>query len=102
MSSPANAGGDVAVSGDRAVPSPAESPAPTRAEVQAAAQAVNETLSSLHQQVEFRMDPDTKSIVIRLVDKQENRVLRQVPSEEMLAIARSLDRMRGLLLSRLA
>ena len=44
------------------------------------------------------LDPDTRAVVVRLIDRQDNRVLRQVPSPEMLAIAKALDRMQGMLL----
>ena len=48
--------------------------------------------------LEFEVDPDTDTIVIRLVDNSDHTVLRQVPTEEMLNIAKSIDHMRGLLI----
>ena len=71
---------------------------PTRAEVQVAVDEANATLASMDRALEFTIDPDTSRVVVRLIDRQDNRVLRQVPSPEMLAIAKALDRMQGLLL----
>ena len=73
-------------------------PAPTRAEVQVAVDQANATLASMDHALEFTIDPDTRAVVVRLIDRQDNRVLRQVPSPEMLAIAKALDRMQGMLL----
>jgi len=78
--------------GDR-VPAP-----PSRAEVQAAVDKANASLSTMDHALEFTIDPDTRAVVVRLIDRQDNRVLRQVPSPEMLAIAKALDRMQGMLL----
>jgi len=35
---------------------------------------------------------------VKLIDKQDNQVLRQVPSQEMLEIAKALDQLQGKLL----
>ena len=73
-------------------------PPPSRAEVQAAVDNANASLSTMDHALEFTIDPDTRAVVVRLIDRQDNRVLRQVPSPEMLAIAKALDRMQGMLL----
>ena len=73
-------------------------PSPGRAEVQAAVDKANASLSTMDHALEFTIDPDTRAVVVRLIDRQDNRVLRQVPSPEMLAIAKALDRMQGMLL----
>ena len=63
---------------------------------QAAAQ-INEFLKSSAASVEFTVDGTSKHIIVRVVDSETNKVLRQIPSEETLAIAHALDRMSGLL-----
>jgi flagellar protein FlaG len=73
-------------------------PLPTRAEVEVAVQHANASLAAMDHALEFTIDPDTKSVIVRLIDRQDNSVLRQVPSPEMLAIAKALGRMQGLLL----
>jgi flagellar protein FlaG len=50
----------------------------------------------------FSLDQETGKTVIKIVDSQTNEVIRQIPSEEVLAIARNLDRIEGLLLKQKA
>jgi flagellar protein FlaG len=70
-------------------------PQATAEQVRAAVANANRHIRSYSQALEFEVDPDTDKIVIRLVDTQDRRVLRQVPSQEMLAIARALERMQS-------
>ncbi len=44
------------------------------------------------------MDDSTGKTVIKVVDSSTNELIRQIPSEEMLEIARALDRLQGLLI----
>jgi flagellar protein FlaG len=76
--------------------------APTPEQVDAAITAANRAMKSIDASVQFEVDPETKMTVIKVVDTASNTVLRQVPAQEMLDIARALDRMQGLLLSRKA
>ena len=57
----------------------------------------NRAIRHMTQAVEFEVDQQTHATVIKLVDTQDRRVLRQVPSEEMLEIARALERMQAML-----
>lgn len=59
--------------------------------------AVNEMLDPMARGLQFSVDESTGSTIVRLVDKETNEVLRQIPSKEMLSIARALDRVQGLL-----
>ena len=91
-------GGGVAAVDPRAqAPSAPPEPPPTREAVQAAVDKVNQVLEQSNRAIEFSIDPDIKTVVVKLIDKQDGSVLRQVPSQEMLAIAKSLDQMQGLL-----
>ncbi len=65
--------------------------------VRAAVASANRAIQTFTQALEFEVDPDTDKIVIRIIDTQDRSVLRQVPSQEMLAIARALERMQTLL-----
>lgn len=82
---------------EAAAPAPAP-PAPTRAQLEQAVEQANRQMTAVAPSLQFEIDPDTQVVVIRLVDRQDQRVLRQVPSPEMLAIARALERMHTLLL----
>ena len=102
--------GAAQVAGDVVVSAPAPAPTPTPVtvatassdpaphEVHAAVVQANRAVRALAATLEFEVDPDTDTIVIRLVDNSDHTVLRQVPTEEMLNIAKSIDRLQGLLL----
>lgn len=64
---------------------------------------INRALKQSNNNLEFSVDNDSKKTVVKLVDKETGDVVRQFPSNEVLAIARSIDRIQqGLLLSRKA
>ena len=95
------ASGDVFVSPTPAATVRADKGAPSKPpprEIEAAVVAANKAVRSLAATLEFEVDTDTDTIVIRLVDNSDHTVLRQVPSEEMLKIAKAIDRIQGLLL----
>ncbi len=72
--------------------------APSPEQVKQAIEAANEALKAASSNLEFAQDPSTGKTVVRIVDVTTRQVIRQFPSEEMLAIARALDRLQGLLL----
>jgi len=72
----------------------------TEAAVAAAVQSANAYVQSVSSSLQFSLDQDTGRTVVKMVDTQTAEVLRQFPSEEMLAISKSIDRMQGLLINR--
>lgn len=73
--------------------------APARPEaVKEAVRGVNEALQMLSRRIEFSVDEETGRQVVKLVDQDTKQVLRQIPSEDMLQIAKGLDRLVGLLI----
>lgn len=76
---------------------------PTVAQLKSAVENINKILKQNNNALEFNMDADTKKITIKLVDTETGDVIRQFPSEDMLAISRSIDRFQqGLLLKQKA
>ncbi|WP_410498785.1 flagellar protein FlaG [Chitinibacter sp. S2-10] len=69
------------------------------AEMDEAVRRINETVQSLNKNVglEFSTDKDTKIRMVKLIDQQSKEVLRQLPNEEVIAIAKALDKLQGLL-----
>lgn len=97
-----------------AVPAPASGPAPAQAgppqpvaapaqppsqqaDVQMAVARAQEVLSQTSANLKFAVDGDTGTLVVKVVDTETDQVIRQIPSEEMLALARNMDRLQGLL-----
>ncbi len=48
--------------------------------------------------LQFSVDDSTGKTVVRVIDSSSGSTIRQIPSEEALAIAQDIERMRGLLL----
>jgi len=80
---------------------PAAAPA-SREAVAGAVKAINEAMLSSSQGLEFSIDDETKDIVVKVIDVSTREVVRQMPSEEALAIAKSIDKMQGLLIRQTA
>ncbi|RKQ64028.1 flagellar protein FlaG [Thermovibrio guaymasensis] len=55
-------------------------------------------LSMLNTQLQITIDKDTDITVVKVIDKQTNKVIRQIPPEYVLKIAKYLDEIAGLLL----
>lgn len=76
----------------------AEQPGPVSAgDLRAAMENVNRYLRSVNSDVQFSVDDSTGRTVVRVIDPGTREVIRQMPSEEMLAISHALDRSAGLL-----
>ncbi len=71
---------------------------PTPQQIQAAAKALAQAVEPLVNNLEFSVDAETGKTVVTVVSAGTKEVIRQIPSEEMLAIAHALDRLQGLLL----
>lgn len=59
---------------------------------------LNDFAGSAAQAVRFSIDEDSGRTLVTVVDSQTQEVLRQIPTKEALSIARSLDKMQGLLI----
>lgn len=70
---------------------------PTAEQAKKAVDAINESLSANGnaQNVQFAVDPSSKRVVIQVIDKQTNTVIRQVPSEEIVQMSMTLDKKLG-------
>lgn len=48
-------------------------------------------------ELDFSVDEETERLVVKLLDKSTGEILRQIPPEEILHIAKMLDKLQGLL-----
>lgn len=62
-----------------------------------AVKAVSSIVESVNSSLQFSVDGDSGKTVVKVVDSSTNKVIRQIPSEEMMAIAKALDGIKGLL-----
>ncbi len=56
-------------------------------------------LSLLNTQLKIQVDKDTDIVVVKVIDKETQKVIRQIPPEYVLKIAKYLDEIAGLLFS---
>ncbi len=56
---------------------------------------LNDYVAPALQTIQFSIDQDTDRIVVKVVDTETQKVLRQIPNEEVLAISKTLDKLRG-------
>ena len=75
---------------------------PERQEVEAAAKSVREFVQPINSNLEFSVNDDTGQLVVKIIDRTTKEVIRQMPSEEMLAIAKTLDSIKGLFVKQTA
>jgi flagellar protein FlaG len=58
----------------------------------------NQTVAGLRSDLKFTVDDDTGSNVVKFIDVKTKEVIRQIPAQEMLVIAKHLDDLQGLLI----
>ncbi len=71
---------------------------PKAEQVKAAVEHINKFVQTLSSDLKFTVDEETGIPVVKVVDTKTKDVIRQIPSEETLAIAQALDRLQGLIL----
>lgn len=76
--------------------------APGLEQVKQAVDSINQSMQSLARGLEFTVDKESERIVVKVVDPETREVIRQIPSEETLSIAKSLDQVLGRLIREVA
>ncbi len=84
------------------VPSVHESAKVSRDAVQAAATKIQTFVSSMSRDLSIHVDSSSGKAVIQVVDPQSNETVRQIPGEEALRLARTIDYLSSLLVSQKA
>lgn len=90
-----------AAAGGQAVQAPVPqvaAPKPTQQQLESAMKQLQDQVRSSAQNLQFSLDNETGKTVVRVTDAESGEVIRQIPSEELIAIAKSIDKMQGLLL----
>ena len=75
---------------------------PDRKTLEAATQSVREFVKPINSNLEFSVNDDTGQLVVKIIDRTTKEVIRQMPSEEMLSIAKALDSIKGLFVQQTA
>ncbi len=73
-----------------------------KATLAAAVRKLNELVAPTLQNIEFSMDQESDRMVVKVVDTATQKVLRQIPNEEVLAFSKTLGRLQGLVIRQTA
>ncbi|WP_297325498.1 flagellar protein FlaG [Nitrosomonas sp.] len=68
-------------------------------QIKQAVQKIQETVDNLAHNLRFSIDEDTGRTIIKVMDAHTEEVIRQIPTKEAIEIARTLDKVQGLLFS---
>lgn len=74
-----------------ASPSRQAARAPTADELNRAVSQINDAIKMRDSRIQFEIESDISTVVTKIVDGSTGEVLRQIPSEEVLRIARALE-----------
>jgi len=77
---------------------PVTSQVPDLEQLQAAVDNFKQFVPLATHNLTFSIDQDSGTVVVKIIDGATEDVIRQIPSEEALALSRSLDRLKGVLL----
>ncbi len=81
---------------DLNVPVPA--PTPTKSDVEQAAVRVKDALRGTTTHLEIEIDHDLGKVVIKILNGDSGEIIRQIPSQELLDLAKQLGDPKGLLI----
>ena len=84
------------------VSEPVKSAVPPPPDIEAVVEQLNRMMQSMNNSLQFEIDRPTGKTVVRVIDSNTNEIVRQFPSEEVLAIARVLESAKSGLVSDLA
>lgn len=71
----------------------------SKSQVEEAIKQIKEFVSMSGKEINFSIDETSGVRVVKVMDRATNEVIRQIPSEEVIAIARALDKLQGLFVS---
>ncbi|HMV17511.1 MAG TPA: flagellar protein FlaG [Zoogloea sp.] len=75
---------------------------PTPEQLNQAVKQIQDVIKQTAQSLQFSIDKDSGMTVVKVVDTESKKVIRQIPSEEVMAIAKALDKLQGLLVKQQA
>ncbi|PLX69286.1 MAG: hypothetical protein C0602_07705 [Denitrovibrio sp.] len=70
---------------------------PKKEEVTQAVSDLKAALDSMNVKREFSIEENSKELIVKIMDPEEKKVIRQIPSEETLRLSKNIKEMVGLL-----
>jgi flagellar protein FlaG len=74
-----------------------QQPKPQPEEVKEAVKDIQDFVNTVTTDLRFTVDKETGRTIVSVVDSKTHQVVRQIPTEDIMKIARNIDRMQGLL-----
>jgi flagellar protein FlaG len=87
--------GDSRVEADIRTSTPA--PAPTKEQVEQAAARVKDVLRGTTSRLEIEIDSNLHKVVVKILNGESGEIIRQIPAQELLDLAKHLEEPKGLL-----
>ena len=75
---------------------------PSMEQLKQAVDEINKSMQASSRGLQFSIDKDIQQTVVKVVDQQTKEVIRQIPSEEAIVIAKSIDQYVGNLVNKTA
>lgn len=73
-----------------------------RQKLQESVDELNDFIQPHNTSLRFSIDDESGSVVVKVTDKETQEVIKQIPSEEALELAKALDKLKGLLIQQQA
>ena len=77
-----------------------ESAAADRKAIEDTVAKIREYIGPANSSLKIEIDPDTDGVVVKVLDDQSGELIRQIPSQEMIEIAKRLDAMQGIFVTK--
>ena len=77
----------------------AEIDKPSNSQLKHSLEDINKALASFSISVQFQVDPDYKDLIVRIVDQDSGKLIRQMPTEDVVRMSKAMDNLKGLLFS---
>ena len=74
-----------------------EADPPSVKQVQQSLEDINKVLTGFSISVQFQIDPDYKELIVKVVDQDTGKLIRQIPTEEVVKMSKAMDNLKGLL-----
>ena len=85
-----------------APPQNALRPPPSSEQLNQAVKQIQDVIKQTANSLQFSIDEDIGVTVVKVIDTESKKVIRQIPSEEVIDIAKALDKLQGLLVKQQA
>ena len=70
---------------------------PDAKQVQQSLDDINKVMAGFSISVHFQIDPDYKELIVKVVDQDTGKLIRQIPTEEVVRMSKAMDNLKGLL-----